>query len=393
LKKVTRLDRGSLKSMHKTGEGYAFVEGYATRAGVFVYRDQAGNVSNELRPPEEVGRADSIGSLARKPFTNDHPKGGVLVTADNADEYSVGCVDPEVIWESDLADGYIKVRGTIQQGKAVADVLGGKRELSCGYTCDVDETPGVWIDHEGKPHKYDAIQRNIEYNHLAIVAKGRAGDLAALRVDAEQVEEPETNNENTPHTQVRTMKKIKIDGMEFDVETEQAAIQRAIAAVEAKRNDALEAVKEVSAKADAKVAELQAKADADQAKFEITTLELEKVKAEKAQAPKFDAAAQVAWFNERQALVAHAEKLDAKFDAADDNAAIKSAIVLTRFDEADLPTQAHVDVAFSLMSKESKSDDSETFGRQILGAQTHTKADAGETMILDAEAAYAARFK
>jgi hypothetical protein len=54
---------------------------------------------------------------------------------------------------------------------------GGKRELSLGYKVDLDETPGVW---EGQP--YDAIQRNIRVNHLAVVPQGRAGN-ARLNLD------------------------------------------------------------------------------------------------------------------------------------------------------------------------------------------------------------------
>jgi hypothetical protein len=54
---------------------------------------------------------------------------------------------------------------------------GGKRELSLGYKVDLEETPGVWNGQE-----YDAIQRNIRVNHLAIVPRGRAGN-ARLNLD------------------------------------------------------------------------------------------------------------------------------------------------------------------------------------------------------------------
>jgi hypothetical protein len=53
-------------------------------------------------------------------------------------------------------------------------------ELSCGYTCDVDHTPGTY-----NGEKYDAIQKNIRYNHVALGAKdfGRAGSEVKLRMD------------------------------------------------------------------------------------------------------------------------------------------------------------------------------------------------------------------
>lgn len=44
-----------------------------------------------------------------------------------------------------------------------------------------DETPGVW---NGQP--YDAIQRNIQINHLALVEKARAGEQARLNIDGEE---------------------------------------------------------------------------------------------------------------------------------------------------------------------------------------------------------------
>lgn len=55
----------------------------------------------------------------------------------------------------------------------------GKKELSVGYEVELDMTSGITED--GEP--YDAIQRNIKPNHLAIVVKGRAGN-ARLNMDA-----------------------------------------------------------------------------------------------------------------------------------------------------------------------------------------------------------------
>ena len=59
----------------------------------------------------------------------------------------------------------------------------GKLEISCGYTCDTEEKPGthpIWGD-------YDAIQRNILGNHVAIVDQGRAG-TAKVRMDGMMVQ-------------------------------------------------------------------------------------------------------------------------------------------------------------------------------------------------------------
>ena len=178
---VMRFDRGELHPAHRTEEGFLYVEGRATRAGVFLYRRADGSIIRELRSPEEVGSPESLASLARKPITNNHPP--EFVDAANADKYAAGTVDPEVVWEQDHADGFVKVRGTIMRQDAIDAIDSGRLELSCGYHADVDETPGVWTDSHGTNHRYDAIQKNIRYNHLALVDRGRAGNQAKLRID------------------------------------------------------------------------------------------------------------------------------------------------------------------------------------------------------------------
>lgn len=180
---VVRFDRGELHPAHRSKEGFLYVEGRATRAGVFLYRKADGSILRELRPPEEVGNPDSLASLARKPITNNHPP--EFVDAANADQYAAGSIDPEVVWEQDHADGFVKVRGTIMRQDAIDAIDNGRLELSCGYHADIEETSGVWVDAHGTKHKYDAIQRNIRYNHLALVDRGRAGKQARLRIDGQ----------------------------------------------------------------------------------------------------------------------------------------------------------------------------------------------------------------
>jgi hypothetical protein len=55
--------------------------------------------------------------------------------------------------------------------KAIKDFNDGKRELSLGYTCDLEWTPGTAPNGE----TYDAIQKNIRANHLAQVKAARGG--------------------------------------------------------------------------------------------------------------------------------------------------------------------------------------------------------------------------
>jgi hypothetical protein len=77
-------------------------------------------------------------------------------------------------------------------------------EVSCGYHCDVDETPG---EFEGQ--RYDRVQRNIRYNHVAVVERGRAGD-AKLRLDS--------NDDVRLDAAQETMMKVeRIDGVEYEI--------------------------------------------------------------------------------------------------------------------------------------------------------------------------------
>ena len=83
--------------------------------------------------------------------------------------------------------------------KAVED--GTARSLSCGYTCDIEWTSGNWMGMD-----YDCIQRNIKYNHVALVPTGRAGDGNAVRMDAGEVELPKTlNKENEDNMSMKTI--------------------------------------------------------------------------------------------------------------------------------------------------------------------------------------------
>lgn len=157
------------------------VEGFATRAGVFEYMLDDGSVQREFRPSDEVGAPESLATLARKPITNNHPQ--EFVDSQNAHRHTVGLLDGEVDWVMDFEDGFVRVRGTVVDGNAIESMDRGRAELSCGYTADLDPTPGIFVDAAGTEHEYDAVQRNIRYNHLALVDRGRAGSKVRLRLD------------------------------------------------------------------------------------------------------------------------------------------------------------------------------------------------------------------
>jgi hypothetical protein len=86
-----------------------------------------------------------------------------------------------------LVNPYIRVKLNLQKKDGIDAVIAkGMRELSCGYDCDVTDESGTWINDEGESLTYDKRQRNIRYNHLAIVDFARAGRNARVRFDSDE---------------------------------------------------------------------------------------------------------------------------------------------------------------------------------------------------------------
>lgn len=170
-----RYDAGQMKKATITPQGYLKADAYATRAGIFIYRKADGSIQKELRPAEEVFNSDSLNSLAEVPITNDHPQNPL--TIENTKMLAVGYTGSNV---GKVENDYVKCGVTIYDQGVIDGIMNGqKNQLSGGYTCDIEMTPGI---HNGM--SYDAIQKNIRYNHLAIVREGRAGPYASIKLDS-----------------------------------------------------------------------------------------------------------------------------------------------------------------------------------------------------------------
>ncbi len=170
--KVQRLDSITLDKTYFTEEGYLVDHPIVTSVGVFVYHNPDGTERRELRLPEEVFATRSLASYKGKPVIVTHDAG--YVDKDNVQEEHIGTI---------LSEGYqdgndVRAEIIIHDTDAVKNA--GLRELSLGYSLSLEETAGVW---NGQP--YDAIQRDIEINHLALVDKARAGEQARLNIDGE----------------------------------------------------------------------------------------------------------------------------------------------------------------------------------------------------------------
>jgi hypothetical protein len=126
-----------------------------------VYRDEA-----------DVFDAASIESFRSSPLTIGHPMlDGVQVpvSAANSKELQVGMLEGMPVRDEDTLGGNL-----VLTAQAAIDALAdGTQELSAGYTCDIEMLDGK------------LYQRNIRANHIAIVAKGRAGSSCRISDEAE----------------------------------------------------------------------------------------------------------------------------------------------------------------------------------------------------------------
>jgi len=275
---VFRQDGTAIKAF-KTDNGWLRAPAVLTRVGVFPYLLGGGKVRRELRLPEEVFKADSLASFSLVPLTDDHPREANGLDAGNTGAYAVGAVG---LPRADSSGKFLEADLLVTDAAAVARIEGGKREISCGYFADLEHKPGVWTDAAGQAHPYDAIQRNIRGNHVAIVSEGRAGPECRVRMDAADIgvlvsESPHFDGGAVDKTQAQgigNMEKviITLDGLTFQVDANTAA---AINKERKLSQDMLEAVRKTAAE-DKKSAEANAaRADAAEGKVKELSAKLD----------------------------------------------------------------------------------------------------------------------
>ena len=173
---ITKLtDAVTVSGARLTSDGFLIADAKAVRSGIQLYRgSEVGKADMETvrvyRPPEEVFAADSLQSFSHAPVTMDHP--AEAVTADNWKRLAVGETSGEVVRDGE----WLRIPLIVKDKTAILAIQSGKRELSAGYTCTLDWTPGTTPDGE----TYDAVQRGIKINHLAVVDEARAGADARI---------------------------------------------------------------------------------------------------------------------------------------------------------------------------------------------------------------------
>lgn len=200
-----RYDFARLDNIERTPSGGLRIPANLSRTGVLTYHFPDGSVRRELRHPKHVFKEDSIKSLRDAPVTDLHPP--EMVTPSNYGKYNKGHI-------SDYGHTDTHVTGTlaVQDADLIQKIdAKDRQEISMGYRCDLDWTPG---EYNGE--KYDAIQTNIKYNHVAIGPEkwGRAGSTVALRLDScDAFSEPHIGQESRKQD---IMKTIRLDGADYE---------------------------------------------------------------------------------------------------------------------------------------------------------------------------------
>lgn len=203
---VQRYDSVPIRDYHfddQTGFLYVY---RVPIAGAMVqkYVKSDGSEEMEAKLPEEILSDATVSSANSKPVTDGHHG---LVTKDNSHDLLKGFTASNGHVEGNMLYNDI----TITDPNLISQIKSGdKRELSIGFETQMDPTSGTY-----NGTKYDAIQRNIRINHVAVVPKGRAGHEVRLIGDsAEAVEQVEPSEEKGNQMETRV---VRADGQNITV--------------------------------------------------------------------------------------------------------------------------------------------------------------------------------
>lgn len=179
-----------------------------TKAGVFPYLGRTispelepNRVYYVLRPIEELTRPETLKSLEAIPFVIDHTMIGD------------GFIPPENKGVEGTTLQNVKVKGdlitndlTAYTDRCKQAIGNGKRDLSMGYRCRYDITHGKYNGQH-----YDAIQRDIIFNHIALVDEGRMGAECRVTDNAIVYDSLDINTKDFKNKETKKMAQITLD--------------------------------------------------------------------------------------------------------------------------------------------------------------------------------------
>jgi uncharacterized protein len=186
-----------------------------------------------LKSPEAL--ADSMPTMQRMMITDEHPRSRVII-----DVLEIkGRILPETVTlNNNVATGDLLITD-----KMLADeIRKGKRDLSPGYYADIIEEPGTFNDEP-----YEAVQKKVLYDHLAVVKLGRCSRPKCGILDSMQgatgEQAPPTFNSNSSicdeknikETQETMAESIIIDGVGYTPEMVKKLLADSAALLEAQK--------------------------------------------------------------------------------------------------------------------------------------------------------------
>lgn len=376
-----------------TPEGYLTGRAIVTNIGVFTYRNADGSVRRELRLPEEVFRESSLETLKKKPLTNDHPSERVV--ADNVKELSVGFSGSEVTsnhteydwngkYNNKVHDGiHVAVDLTITDADAVKQVLEGKVGLSCGYDCTLDEAPlgATYLGME-----YDYIQRDITYNHIALVKKGRAGDNAKIRLDsADAVLVENIKEEKGGNNSMADFKKLNLDGVDYEAEARVIEKYTELS----KRADALNS--EITQLKE-NLSKLEAEKDSATDRADKAEQEAKKLKEDSADASKINSLV-----SEKLSVIEVAKEAGAEFNMDSEIIDIKKAVIMKVAPKANLDgkDEVYVSARFDSILEQIKEETENSKEQKAVLGSTPASVNHSDSAseVEESRKAYIARLK
>jgi hypothetical protein len=266
---VQLTDRVSIIDKGRSSDGFLKVRARSARAGVYDYLgaeiDPQGkkfkptDTVKVYRPAEEVFDRASLASFVAKPITDDHPS--KPVDASNWRDVARGAIFGAV------KDGdYVGFDLAFMDASTIDAIDKDKRELSNGYSCDLSIEDGVAPDGTA----YQAVQRNIRGNHVALVDRGRAGPECRVgdakperfascdAFTADQLAELKASQTTSPkETRVKI---TNLDGMPVNL-TDAAAVEAALTKLDQKVSDAETALADATKAHDKAIAAKDAEID------------------------------------------------------------------------------------------------------------------------------------
>jgi hypothetical protein len=181
---------------------------------------QDGRTIRQYNPPEVLAAAAA--SAADCPVTLHHPRERAVDPTNYTREsrgHVSGAPTPSFDPDTGLLSGVL----VIQSPDLIAAIETGEtRQVSMGYSADIDETPGVTPDGQ----EYDWVRTRIVWNHAAVVPEGRAG-VARLLLDSEGAS-------LLPYHEEIPMP-FKLDGIEITQDAAQALVDALRAELESAR--------------------------------------------------------------------------------------------------------------------------------------------------------------